>query len=215
MHPSVGPVVVHPPPLYESDFHDDEESDAGYMRDDRVSTDVIDAEVVPDAGDEGTPPTSHAVAAPELINRKCPMVVTTVEVQNLKMPASERIALLNQQGPAYADDELLRGLENIASIATHEQNVTVLDPLVATSAIEHDRFDAVKACLQGLPYQSTVITAVAWNGHCCGDSKVPMFVVILLRLDVCQMRLLSGCIRWFRASRDGPSSQSTCFAHLM
>ena len=133
-------------------------------------------------GDVVVPATLHISLAPllqlsgsqflglHLPNIASPSQLLAIQAQ--VVATSERIALLDQQGPVMADDEIRFHLAQVAALANPsrdaDKQVLVLDPLQATSWIVNPGDVCATWCAWHRPLVqtgSTLITAVCLDGH--------------------------------------------------
>eukprot|EP00438_Fugacium_kawagutii_P006883 Skav204952 [mRNA] locus=scaffold3104:103375:107907:- [translate_table: standard] len=113
-------------------------------------------------------PTREAVDTQELLRKMCPHVSDVDQFRSLRnqmISQAERRHVCEGQGSLVADDEMMCFMEHIASIGHQNVQVTVIDPLLATSVIAQANYGLLEPYLAGLPTEAIVITAVLWNSH--------------------------------------------------
>ena len=86
-------------------------------------------------------------------------------VRHPSMAQMERLGLLDLQGPVWGDDELLFGLERIASDAGDEQHASVWDPLLISGLVQQDVPATWPKLVNPLGPVCTVVSAVLLGGH--------------------------------------------------
>lgn len=98
------------------------------------------------------------------------------------MPKSERLRILDQQGPVWGDDELLDGLRRIAHETGGEQHVHVWDPLLITGLFVDSQSRTWSELVSCLGVQATAISAVVVDTH---------WYPLVWRMDDACMRLFT------------------------
>lgn len=129
-------------------------------------------------------PTSEVVPA-----SSCVEPVSTLQVLHSKrqpaMSAEDRKAILEQQGPVWADDEVFSWLSNCAGNADVEQHVQVWDPLLISGLLQVRDSETWTSLISGLGPVATVVSAVVLNQHWCP---------LVWRIDMQGSKLFTGPI---------------------
>lgn len=86
-------------------------------------------------------------------------------IRHPEMAQVERLSILAVQGPVWGDDEILFGLERIATDTAEDQHVTVWDPLLISGLVQADDPTTWTSLANRLGPVCTVVSAVVLGGH--------------------------------------------------